>query len=105
MARKIKVGEWVIGKHNGKVSKVTKTAGFNDCELGKGQWCSAIYLTKLPASPATLAKSHRLLVRHDKAYMRYTETGEGWDEFVRANDALSAHLTKLNVIAGKRGKK
>ncbi len=102
MSRKIKVGDWVIAPHG----QTYQVIGFErDCEAmawgmhNGGYHCYHIAnLTKLPAAPATLAKSHRLL-------MRWWKTGRPGRSAVKYDDAVEAMANHCRRIAkGGRGK-
>jgi hypothetical protein len=75
MARKkINVGDWVIAPHG----QTFQVAGLeDDCNMmawgthNGGYHCYHIAnLTKLPASPATIAKSHQMLMRWWRKWQR-----------------------------------
>jgi hypothetical protein len=61
MTRKIRPGDWVFDKDLGVAFRATDTR--YGMVSASGQMSNAESCTKLPASPAAMAKSHRLLMR------------------------------------------
>lgn len=60
---RIKEGDHFIHKSTGDVLRCVGIGSTGAILCSDGGFYPTAYLTKLPASPATMAKSHRLLMR------------------------------------------
>lgn len=89
MGSKIKVGDWVISRISGECSFVDSENFAHNANTCRGY-------AKAPASPADMAKSHRLLMRWWSAYSGSGDTAELWV-------AIDRHCRRLTTKQSRRG--
>ncbi len=91
--KKIKPGDWFAHAPTGVVGQVVRIDAQGWLCTGRGFFDPDL-CTKLPASPATLVKSHRLLMRW--------YNGEMQDPKSKAYDVAFRHCRRIAKKAGKK---
>lgn len=100
MGSKIKVGDWLISRISGECSFVDSENFAHNANTCRGY-------AKAPASPADMAKSHRLMIEHAECSEAFIALGgtKAWDRLCRVDAAYKRHLGRIRRLTTKQSRR